>query len=131
MKLFSFGKNKKLLNNRQFKAVLDCQHRASDDLLIVYMGSNSVDHARLGVSVRKSCGNAVVRNRLKRLTREVFRQNQDKIPSGFDYVVMISQKWSTAAGDFADIKKAAKNLKFDRVERSFLGLVEKIAVNLS
>jgi len=87
---FSFPKEKRLVSNRQFKAVLARGVRLSDGLLTLYMAKNDCGYLRLGVSVGKSCGNAVVRNRLKRLLREVFRQNQDRIPAGFDYLLMVS-----------------------------------------
>ena len=92
MKRLSFSKEKRLINSRQFKSVLDRGQRLSNDILTLYMAKNEFDYARLGVSVGKSCGNAVVRNRLKRILREAFRQSQDEIPAGFDYFLMFSPR---------------------------------------
>ncbi|MFB0525605.1 MAG: ribonuclease P protein component [Phycisphaerae bacterium] len=105
MKRFSFEKNKRLVSNKQFKAVLARNLRVSNELLTLYMAENDCDYRRLGVSVSKSCGNAVVRNRLKRLLREAFRQSQDKIPPGFDYLLMISPQWSKKKDRAAEPKR--------------------------
>lgn len=42
--------------------------------------------ARLGITVSKKCGNAVERNRVKRVVREVFRRNQKLFSAECDYV---------------------------------------------
>ena len=49
---------------------------------------NPNDVKRLGITVTKKVGNAVVRNRLKRLIREFFRRNKVLFPAGYDVVVM-------------------------------------------
>ena len=120
LKRFSFSKEKRLRSNRQFKSVLDNGRRLSNGILILYIAENGCDYPRLGVSVGKSCGNAVVRNRLKRLLREAFRQNQDKIESGFDYLLMISPGWLKKN----DTGKGHKILTFEKIKNSFLALVD-------
>ncbi len=114
---FSFPKKKRLVNNRQFKAVLARGRRLSNGLLTLYMAENNCGYPRLGISVKKSCGNAVVRNRLKRLLREAFRQSQDTIPAAFDYLLMISPRWLKKTGT----GKAASQPTFEQVKLCRVG----------
>ena len=119
----SFPKKKRLVSNGQFKAVLVRNLRVSDGLLRLSMAENDCGYPRLGVSVGKSCGNAVVRNRLKRLLREAFRQSQSQIPAGFDYLLMVSPGWSKKTGGPAGSKKVSMQPTFEQVKASFLALV--------
>ena len=119
MKRLSLPKKKRLVSNRQFKAIMDNGKRSSNEVLTLYMAKNDCEYSRLGVSVGKSSGNAVVRNRLKRLMREAFRQNQYQIPSGFDYVLMLSPRWQKKS----NVEKSPKLPTFEQVEASVLALV--------
>ena len=115
MKRLTFSKNKKLVSNEQFKAVIAHGRCARNSLLILYMAGNDCVYPRLGVSIGKIHGNAVTRNRLKRLLREAFRQNQNRIPANYDYLIMISQK-----------KRTTRNLTFRNVEESLLTLIDSL-----
>ncbi len=122
----AFPKNRRLVSNRQFKAVLDTGRRAGDGVLTLYVAPNPCGYPRLGVSVGKSCGSAVVRNRLKRLLREAFRRNQDRLPQSFDYLLMISPSLSRKLRQSAERKKVLAALTLARAEASFLALVKTV-----
>jgi ribonuclease P protein component len=115
----SFPKKKRLVSNKQFKATLARKLRVSDGPLTLHIAENDCGYARLGVSVSKSCGGAVVRNRVKRLLREAFRQNQDQIPAGFDYLLTASADWPKNK----NMAVGAGQLTFEQVKASFLALV--------
>ena len=123
-KPLAFPKSSRLTSNRQFKAVLDGGRRAGDGLLTLYAAPNDSGLPRLGISVGKASGKAVVRNRLKRLVREAFRRNQHGIPQSFDYLVMISPSFSRRLRQSQEGAKVLASLTFERVQKSFLLLVQ-------
>ena len=123
MKQNSFGKNRRLTKNSQFKTVLAQRNLFSNDMLVLFTAPNDLGLSRLGISISKSFGNAVQRNRAKRYIREIFRQNQDTITDDFDYLVMISPK---KLKQDADIIKA---LTFEQFQSAFLELISKAMNN--
>ena len=123
MKRYSLPKKKRLTASRQFRDILARRLVARDVVLTVFMAQNDLAYPRLGVSVGKAFGNAVRRNRFKRLVRETFRQCQDQIPPGFDYLVMPSPNWSKKIVDPRAVRGGWKSPRFEDVMTSFLSLV--------
>lgn len=83
----TFPGTARLRRQYQFDAVYRGKHYAGDGVLVIRAIRNDVGHTRLGLSVSKKVGNAVVRNKWKRLIREAFRKQQADIPRGMDIVV--------------------------------------------
>ena len=124
MSRLTLPKNRRLASNRQFKTVLDEGCRRGDRLLTVYMAPNACGRPRLGVSVGRVCGDAVVRNRLKRLMREAFRLSQDQIPRSFDYVLMIAPAMVRRLRATSSPATACALLTCTQVQTSFLALAQ-------
>jgi ribonuclease P protein component len=66
----------------EFRVVRQQGRRFSDAYFVVSVLANHETHPRLGLAIAtRSCGNAVVRNTIKRLARESFRLNQYDLPA--------------------------------------------------
>lgn len=75
-------------NRGDFQRLYRLRCAVSDGRLLVFGFANGLAHPRVGASVARKVGCAVVRNRWKRLIREAFRLNRDKLPQGVDLVVI-------------------------------------------
>ena len=85
----SFPKQARLLKGADFDRVLRRRCSSADPFLVVYADQNELGRPRLGLTVSRRHGNAVVRNRWKRLLREAFRISQHKLPPSIDMVVLL------------------------------------------
>jgi len=60
----------------------------ADQWIVVFGHPNGLPHPRLGLSVSRKVGGAVVRNRWKRLLREAFRLTRPQLPAGIDLIAI-------------------------------------------
>ena len=77
----SFPQSHRLKKPAEFERVFQRKASAADGVLIVYLAESDLPHPRLGVSVSKKVGNAVRRNRFKRLFREAYRLSRIDFPN--------------------------------------------------
>ncbi|ADU65564.1 ribonuclease P protein component [Desulfurispirillum indicum S5] len=80
-----FPASLRLQKNRQFRAVYDAGKVVrSQYFVLVFLRAEQL---KVGVVVSKKVGNAVVRNRLKRLMREAFRRNRKYIQGQYHIIM--------------------------------------------
>lgn len=98
----------------------------------LYAAKNDLDMPRFGISASKNVGNAVVRNRFKRLGREAFRRHQHEIPPNFDYILIITQKKpNNRARNTKIAPQSGVDLQFKDIEGSFLSMIQALSKKLA
>ncbi len=95
-----------LRNSRQFRQVYDQGQRFHSSLFSAFFVKTEGNEQRVGITVTRKIGNAVVRNRCKRRLREVLRRqlNEPVNLVGFDLVV--NAKPNLIEADFDQIADA-------------------------
>lgn len=94
----AFPKSLRLLKRREFLVVQDTGFKVSADcvLAVVKPQSKDLGETRVGLTVSSKVGNAVVRNRVRRRLRELFRARRAELPKGLDMVLIARNSAATA-----------------------------------
>jgi len=101
-----------LKKNKEYRNVYSRGKSLTDRYLVVYFLDNNLEICRFGFTVSKKTGNAVVRNRVRRLLKEACRLNYNVFSGGFDLVFVA--------------RRSIVSLNYKQVEESLLKLVKKI-----
>ena len=76
----------------------------ANGMIVLYARKNRTSTNRVGITVSKKLGHAVVRNRIRRRIREIYRLNEEKFQPGWDIVIVARSK--TVGADFSKLTGA-------------------------
>lgn len=95
----------RLTRREDFNKVYRHGKSAANRQYVVYCLPNPrIERFRMGVSVSKKLGSAVVRNRLRRVMKEIVRLNADRIRSHYDFIVIA--RMPVAEMDYKEMEKS-------------------------
>jgi ribonuclease P protein component len=111
---FSFTKADRILKRSEFIVLSKLGRRVQNDDFIASFLPAQRPQSRLGITVTKKVGQAVERNRIKRLVREFFRSNRHCLSGRWDISIIAKRQ---SAGITSE--KAFRSLQnlFDRISR--------------
>ena len=98
----------RLKKNEDFRRVYQKKRSMANKLLIIYILKNKYGYNRVGFTVSKKVGKSVIRNRVKRLLRESYRLNEEKILQGYD-IIFIARNTASKA-PYKEIENAMMHL---------------------
>ena len=113
-----FSRRYRLRSSAEFRRVYDRRCSASDALILIYVRDNELHYARLGLSVSRKVGGAVVRNRWKRLLREAFRLSRAELPEGIDIVVIPRPAAEPSLAPLSESLKRLSHRAAEKLRRS-------------
>lgn len=93
-----------LKKNYEFRRLYTKGKTAVTPYLVVYCLKTGRDHRRVGYTVSAKLGKAVVRNRVRRRLREIYRLNADKLIDNADLVIVARSR--CVGGEYAKMEKA-------------------------
>jgi ribonuclease P protein component len=99
-------REERLTKPEQYTRVYNEGSSCADQLLVLKATPNHLEFSRFGISVSKRIGNAVVRNRVKRVLREILRSAT--VTPGWDIILIA--RGPSAGGDYQRLQKSITSL---------------------
>ncbi len=97
-----------LKKNEEFTRVYKRRKTFGNRQFTLYLRPNDLPYSRVGFSINKKVGGAVVRNRIKRQLRELFAEMRPRLRGGMDMVLVV--KTTASSCDYDTLKSAFSHI---------------------
>lgn len=96
----------RIKKNVEFNKVIDEGKLLKTDSLTLYFLENNLGYTRIGISIPKKSGKAVVRNKIKRQIRAIIASDV-KLEKSFDYIIIARKQY-----DVNQFEKTRLDIKY-------------------
>lgn len=112
--MYKLSKQGILRNKNSFQSVYRSGKSYANKTMVLYV-LPTIGDRKTGFAAGKRLGNAVIRNRVKRLLREAYRLNQHRLTPGVDLILvgrqaMVKSRYQTVARAFLNLCSKARIL---------------------
>ena len=107
-------KTENIKKNYEFRIILTKGKYCSGKYIEAFFIKNNLNINKIGIAIGKSQGNAVKRNYFKRLIREAYRLNEEKIEIGNSIVFLVKKKINR------------DEINFQNVQNDIIDILQKI-----
>jgi ribonuclease P protein component len=107
----AFSGQERLHKRKEYLEVFGGGDKIETNCFVVYLRVNELQRHRLGITVSRKIGKSVVRNRVKRRVREIFRKNKGAVPVACDIVV--------------NARRSAARASYRKLESSYMDAIDR------
>lgn len=115
-KQFNFGREHRLTDRKEINRLSKSGRTIKSENFRLKFARNDFGVSRICFSISKKIATSPQRNRIRRIFREIFRTNKEKIPEGFDYILIcnkeiLSNSYRALEDEFIKSVNDLENLK--------------------
>lgn len=108
-------KQYRIRKSGEFQQIITKKRFVSNPCFVMYVQPRALQHCRIGISVGKKMGNAVVRNKIKRQVRMMF-QEIFRFDENFDGILIVRKKFleQSYSENKKDLESLIKKVKIKK-----------------
>ena len=100
------NKEKTIKKNHQFRWIIKKGKKVNKKTVRVFIANNKEKRNKMGIAVKKNIKSAILRNRVKRVIREVYRLEERKLKQHYNIIICFNTDSVNYNDIYSDIKKA-------------------------
>lgn len=116
-------KQYRILKSQEFQSLIHGQNKYANSSFVAYIQPKKFAYSRIGISLSKKIGNAVIRNKIKRQVRMMCQELVDFEQSKYDLILIV--RFNYKDFDYATNKNTLKKLLI-KVKMNTIDIKEKL-----